>query len=148
MSARVCACVQFAVCMPWRYMGEWTSWTSFLNTAIYLDELSGSRPGRFNSGERSSCSFWMGDLWAPESVWVFGLPHAGIQTPDHPTYSLVTILTTPFRLYRLRCDTCEYMQFLSREISFKAKNNSSLRSKCYILICLTVVTYFVWLYGV
>jgi hypothetical protein len=108
--------VQFARCRSWRQMSVWESWTSFVTTAIYLGELTGSRPGRFTSGKRTCGACWMGDCCGLQSrPGCLGAEKrrvpAGIQTPYHPTYSLVIILTTPFRLLECnatRMKTCNF----------------------------------------
>jgi hypothetical protein len=88
-----------------------------LTTAIYLGELPGSLPDRFTFGVKNIwCLLSGGLMWAPESAWAFWgaeklFARTGIQTPYHSTYSLVTILPTPFRLFECdatRMRTCNF----------------------------------------
>jgi hypothetical protein len=119
------ACAQLLLCMLWRHMGARKSWISFLTTAIYVSELSVSRPGRFNSGDRAAGASWMGDCGGSQSrCGCFGgekcLFCAGLRTPGYPTRSLVSIMTTPFLLLEMWRDTYKNRQLLLREVSFKA----------------------------
>jgi hypothetical protein len=149
ISARARACLQFARCMPWRRMGECKTRISFWTTAIYLVELPGSRPGRFTSGKEPRMLVEWGTYGLQSRSGCLEaekpLTPDGIQTPYHPTYSLVTALTTPFRLFQCDATRMKMCYFYYGVFHLHHKTIARWESKCCILICLTVVTYI--LYG-
>ena len=74
-----------------------------LNSALNGGEWSAPRPGPIVPRERALGAHLIGREWAPEPTWVFcgraiSLAPAGTRTPDHPTYSPVTIPTTLSRV--------------------------------------------------